>query len=104
MNLTSCSEFMSESDPLAKNCTEFQWGSKLPGTSSEALIIGNSRLTYLSEIGIVHGTTQLSIMGNKLSLSIMGNSYLSEIGIVHGTTQLSIMGNWHVPVGILYVA
>ena len=28
---------MSESDPVAKNRIEFQWGSKLPGTSSEAL-------------------------------------------------------------------
>ena len=48
-NLTSCSEFMSESETVAKNRIEFQWGSKLQGTSSEALnqpinqtnIIGN---------------------------------------------------------------
>ena len=37
-NLTSCSEFMSESDPVAKNPIEFQWGSKLQGTSSEAVV------------------------------------------------------------------
>ena len=34
---TSCIEFMSENDPVAKNRIEFQWRSKLPGTSSEAL-------------------------------------------------------------------
>ena len=28
---------MSESETVAKNCIEFQWGSKLQGTSSEAL-------------------------------------------------------------------
>ena len=36
-NLTSYSEFMSKSDPVAKNRIEFQWGSEQPGTSSEAL-------------------------------------------------------------------
>ena len=36
-NFTSCSEFMSESETVAKNRIEFQWGSKLQGTSSEAL-------------------------------------------------------------------
>ena len=38
-NLTSCSEFMSESETVAKNRIEFQWGSKLQGTSSEALVV-----------------------------------------------------------------
>ena len=37
-NLTSCSEITSESETVAKNCTEFQCGSNLQGTSSEALI------------------------------------------------------------------
>ena len=37
-NLTSCSEFRSESETVAKNRIEFQWGSKLQGTSSEALL------------------------------------------------------------------
>ena len=37
-NFTSCSEFMSESETVAKNRIEFQWGSKLQGTSSEALV------------------------------------------------------------------
>ena len=38
---------MSESDPVAKNCIEFQWGSKLPGTSSEALVF----VAYLTNGG-----------------------------------------------------
>ena len=54
-NLTSCSELMSESDPLAKNRIEFQWGSKQPGTSSEALILPCSSLNTVlqSRQGIV---------------------------------------------------
>ena len=46
-NLTSCSEFVSESDPVVKNRIEFQWGSKLPGTSSEAL--GTTDMTGFSQ-------------------------------------------------------
>ena len=38
---TSFIEFESLSDPLAKNRIEFQWGSKLQGTSSEALVHHN---------------------------------------------------------------
>ena len=30
---------MSESETVAKNRIEFQWGSKLQGTSSEALVV-----------------------------------------------------------------
>ena len=37
-NLTSCSEITSESETVAKNCIELQWGSKLQGTSSEAFV------------------------------------------------------------------
>ena len=37
-NFTSSIEFESQSDPIAKNRIEFQWGSKLQGTSSEALV------------------------------------------------------------------
>ena len=37
-NFASSIEFESESDPVAKNRIEFQWGSTLPGTSSEALV------------------------------------------------------------------
>ena len=47
-NLTSCSEFMSESGPVAKNRIEFQWGSKLPGTSLEALLGTTSRIWVMS--------------------------------------------------------
>ena len=36
-NFTSSIEFDSESDPFVKNRIELQWGSKLSGTSSEAL-------------------------------------------------------------------
>ena len=42
-NLTSCSEVMSEGETVAKNRIEFQWGSKLQGTSSEALL--STRIT-----------------------------------------------------------
>ena len=37
-NLTCCSEFMSETETVVKNRIEFQWGSKMQGTSSEALV------------------------------------------------------------------
>ena len=47
-NLTSCSEFMSESETVAKNRIEFQWGSKLQGTSSEAL--GNCTIFFATNV------------------------------------------------------
>ena len=41
-NFTSCSEIMSGSETVAKIHIEFQWGSKLQGTSSEALILSRA--------------------------------------------------------------
>ena len=50
-NFTSCSEFMSGSETVAKNRIEFQWGSKLQGTSSEALVhaweMKNAKTLYI---------------------------------------------------------
>ena len=46
-NLTSCSEFMSGSDPIVKNHIEFQWRSKLLGTSLEALENPHKNLQFL---------------------------------------------------------
>ena len=64
-NLTSYSEFMSESDPVAKNRIEFQWGSKLPGTSSEAL-------TNFSQI---HNISQFSSL--RLLIILLSNLIVS---------------------------
>ena len=53
-NFTSSIEFESQSDPITKNHIEFQWGSKLQGTGSEALIrCQSTRKTTVSSLLII---------------------------------------------------
>ena len=82
---------MSESDPVTKNRIEFQLGSKLPGTSSEALLWSpeygvrsgiHDSLTFYMRVS--HLVSFSGFSSKKTSLSVGFHSVVTWLHLLFG--------------------